>query len=174
MAAGRSRRNVAVSIRPARAADAETIHAAIMGIADALGDPAKVTGTAEDLRRFGFGARPAFAALIAEADGAFAGLCLSFPSFSTWYGRPGAYVQDLYVAPGFRGCGIGAALLARLAADTRAAGGVYLRLSVDAANHGAQEFYARLGLVRSEQEQIFAARGDAFQRLADAAQGDTP
>ena len=53
--------------------------------------------TSEDIRRFGFGDDPAFETLIAEIDGRFAGCCLFFPSFSTWIGRPGVYVQDLYV-----------------------------------------------------------------------------
>jgi ribosomal protein S18 acetylase RimI-like enzyme len=155
-------------IRPATIDDAETIHAAILGIAEAVEELHKVKSTPDDMRRHGFGPKSAFEALIAEVDGDFAGLCLFFPSFSTWQGRPGVYVQDLFVAKEFRGFGIGEKLLRRLAALTRERGGCYIRLSVDTGNHRAQEFYERLGLRRSDTEQIHAAYREDFDALADA------
>jgi ribosomal protein S18 acetylase RimI-like enzyme len=153
-------------IRSATPDDAHTIHAAILGIAEAVGQVAKVTSTPQDIARHGFGEEPAFGVLIAEMDDVFAGLCLYFPSFSTWYGRPGVYVQDLYVEPAFRGRGVGERLLRRLAAQTRDGGGVYLRLSVDVENSSAQRFYEKIGLEWSREEKIFAARGEAFLALA--------
>jgi ribosomal protein S18 acetylase RimI-like enzyme len=155
-------------IRPATIDDAETIHAAILGIAEAVGEPHKVKSTPDDIRRFGFGPNPAFEALIAEVEGVFAGLCLFFPSFSTWQGRPGVYVQDLFVAKEFRGLGVGEKLLKRLAAVTRARGGRYIRLSVDTGNLRAQAFYERLGLRLSGAEHIHAAYREDFDALADA------
>jgi ribosomal protein S18 acetylase RimI-like enzyme len=155
-------------IRPATIDDAETIHFAILGIAEAVGEQHKMKSTPDDIRRFGFGPTPAFEALIAEVDGVFAGLCLFFPSFSTWQGRPGVYVQDLFVAKDFRGLGVGEKLLKRLAAVTRKRGGRYIRLSVDTANHRAQAFYQRLGLRLSDAEQIYAAYREDFDALADA------
>ncbi|HEY6631536.1 MAG TPA: GNAT family N-acetyltransferase [Rhizobiaceae bacterium] len=133
-----------------------------------MGDPQKVTSTSDDIRRFGFGDAPAFEALIAEADGACAGLCVFFASFSTYRGEPGVYVQDLFVDPALRGSGIGARLLQRLAAVTRQRGGGYIRLSVDVANADAQAFYTKLGLAHSRSERIHAAYDDDFDRLADA------
>lgn len=156
-----------VTIRHATEADAEAIHAGIMGIAIAVDVVGKVTGTVDDIRRFGFGDRPAFEVLIAEIDGAFAGMCLYFPSFSTWFGRPGVYVQDLYVDPAFRSQGIADRLMQRLAAETQAKGGTYIRLSVDSGNVTAQRFYEKLGMEWSQDERIFAARGDVFAALAD-------
>jgi ribosomal protein S18 acetylase RimI-like enzyme len=155
-------------IRPATIDDAETIHAAILGIAEAVDELHKVRSTPDDIRRFGFGPTPAFEALIAEVEGIFAGLCLFFPSFSTWQGRPGVYVQDLFVAKDFRGLGVGEKLLKRLAAVTRERGGRYIRLSVDTGNHRAQAFYQRLGLRLSDAEQIYAAYREDFDALADA------
>ncbi|NGO53659.1 GNAT family N-acetyltransferase [Allomesorhizobium camelthorni] len=157
-----------ISIRPATIDDAETIHAAILGIAEAVDELHKVKSTPNDIRRFGFGPNPAFEALIAEVEGVFAGLCLFFPSFSTWQGRPGVYVQDLFVAKEFRGLGVGEKLLKRLAAVTRARGGRYIRLSVDSGNLRAQAFYERLGLRLSGAEQIHAAYREDFDALADA------
>jgi ribosomal protein S18 acetylase RimI-like enzyme len=155
-------------IRPATIDDAESIHAAIVGIAEAVGEQHKVKSTPDDIRRFGFGQTPAFEALIAEVEGVFAGLCLFFPSFSTWQGRPGAYVQDLFVAKDFRGLGVGEKLLKQLAAVTRARGGRYIRLSVNTGNLRAQAFYQRLGLRLSDAEQIYAAYREDFDALADA------
>lgn len=155
-----------IAIRAAVASDAEAIHAALHGIADAVGGTGRVRSTVEDIRRHGFGADPAFEALVAEADGAVVGLCLFFRSFSTWRGRPGAYVQDLYVTPALRGRGVGEALLRRLAAEARRRGWAYVRLSVDAGNAKAQAFYERIGMEWSRQERIFTATGAAFEALA--------
>ena len=153
-------------IRPAVASDAGAIHAALLGIAEAVGETGRVRSTVEDIRRHGFCAEPAFEALVAEADGAVVGLCLFFRSFSTWTGKPGAYVQDLYVAPAWRGRGVAEALLKRLAATVRDRGGAYVRLSVDAGNTDAQAFYRRVGLAWSSKERIFTATGAAFEALA--------
>ncbi|URK85900.1 GNAT family N-acetyltransferase (plasmid) [Rhizobium sp. RCAM05350] len=90
-------------------------------------------------------------------------MCLFFPSFSTWRGCKGAYIQDIVVEERFRGAGIGVALLRHTAAHVRAEGGRYLRLSVEAKNVSAQHFYERMGLAWSEQERIHAAYGDAFR-----------
>lgn len=163
-----------ITIRHGRPEDAETIHAALLGIAETVGELHKVTSTPDDIRRFGFGANPAFETLIAEADGIFAGLCLYFPSFSTWQGRPGAYVQDLYVAENFRGLGVGEKLLRRLAAVTRKRGGCYIRLSVDTENFRAQAFYQRIGIRPVKDEQIHAAYRQDFDALADADPEDEP
>lgn len=155
-------------IRAAVASDAAAIRAALLGIAEAVGETGRVVSTVDDIRRHGFGADPAFEALVAEADGAVVGLCLFFRSFSTWTGKPGAYVQDLHVEPAMRGRGIGEALLKRLAATARNRGWAYVRLSVDAGNAGAQGFYERLGMTWSRQERIFTATGAAFEALAQA------
>ena len=154
------------AIRAAIMSDAEAIHAALLGIAEAVGETGRVRSTVEDIRQHGFGPDPAFEALVAELDGVVVGLCLFFRSFSTWTGRPGAYVQDLYVAPTMRGSGVGEALLKRLAAIARSRGWVYVRLSVDAGNAAAQTFYERVGMSWSPKERIFTATGAAFEALA--------
>ncbi len=69
----------------------------MIGIATIMGEREKVVSTPDDIRRYGFGENPAFEALLAEVDGAPAGVCVFFPSFSTYQGRPGVYVQDLFV-----------------------------------------------------------------------------
>lgn len=157
-----------IRIRLGEPDDMDVVFTALEGIADTVNERHKLVSTVDDLRRFGFGAHAAFETLIAEADGAFAGCCLYFPSFSTWIGRPGVYVQDFFVADAFRGQGIGERLLQRLAAITRERGGRYIRLAVDTGNHRAQAFYTRCGIRHRADEQIHAARDADFDRLADA------
>lgn len=155
-----------LTIRLAEAGDADTIHAGLVAMARAMGAEAKITSTAENIRTHGFGADPAFEVLVAEIDGAFAGLCLTFPSFSTWRGEPGIYVQDLYVDAALGGRGIGQKLLRAAARRARAKGAGYLRLSVDIDNSKAQAFYERLGITRSRDELIHMIKGEAFQAFA--------
>jgi len=156
-----------ILLRPGIIDDVETIHAALLRLGTHIGAHQEITSTPDDLRRYGFGANPAFSTLIAEIDGEVAGLCLHFPIFSTWMGRPGVYVQDLYVEDRFRGRRIGEKLLRRVARECRAAGGVYLRLSVDTDNETAKGFYERLGIGWSSYEQVQKIVGDAFFAFAD-------
>ena len=157
-----------IHLRPAAVADAPYIHSALLGIARTVDELDKVRCSVADLIEYGFGPVPHFETVIAEVDGISAGICLFFPSFSTWLGRPGVYVQDLYVEDRFRGLGIGAKLLRRVAAIVRDRGGIYIRLSVDTENFVAQGFYTRLELKLSDTEQVHAAYDDAFLNLAAA------
>ncbi len=159
------------TIRRAAEADAAAIHALVVELAVAIGMPGKVASSVADIRDQGFGADPAFEALIAEQDGAAVGLCLFFESFSSWDGRRGVYVQDIYISEAARGLGLGRRLLAEAAAISRARGGSYLRLSVEAENDQAQVFYKRAGLAWSKNERIYQVRGDDFVALARGAEG---
>jgi ribosomal protein S18 acetylase RimI-like enzyme len=156
-----------IVIRAGTQDDIANVHASLLGIATAVGETHKMTSTPDDLRRFGFGKSPAFSTLIAETDSTFAGMCLYFPIFSSWMGRPGVYIQDLYVEGRFRGLRIGERLLRRVAALSKAEGGVYLRLSVDAGNEAAQAFYRRLGVLCAPEEQVHKIAGAAFLAFAD-------
>ncbi|WP_273727522.1 GNAT family N-acetyltransferase [Brucella gallinifaecis] len=155
-----------VVIRFAEAGDAEQIHEAIRALGAGLGAADKVSSTVEDFRRYGFGPDAAFTCLIAEVDEVFAGLVLFFPIFSTWLGKPGVFVQDLYVDEAFRGRAIGAFLLSHVASWSTARGGVYLRLAVERNNIAAQRFYKRLGIGWIEADLDYGAYGEDFSRLA--------
>jgi ribosomal protein S18 acetylase RimI-like enzyme len=158
----------AIILRLAAVEDAEYIHSCLLGIARAVGEVPKMKSGIGDLVEYGFGPDPHFETVVAEVDGERAGIALFFRSFSTWHGRPGVYIQDLYVDDAHRGLGIGAKLLRRVAAISRDRGGCYMRLSVDTENFAAQEFYTRLELVLSDTEQVHAAYGEAFLNLAAA------
>jgi ribosomal protein S18 acetylase RimI-like enzyme len=163
-----------ITLRHGTIDDVDTIYAALLKLSSHTGAHQEITSTADDLRTYGFGDKPAFSTLIAEVGGEFAGLCLSFPIFSTWMGRPGVYIQDLYVEDRFRGRKIGEKLLRRVARDCRRDGGVYLRLSVDTDNDGAKAFYKRLGIGWAHYEQTQKIVGEAFFAFADAVQdGET-
>lgn len=155
-----------ITIRPATAADAEEMHRALLSLATHVGDIKKVKSTPDDLRRHGFGPDPAFECVIAEILGETAGVCIFFRSFSTWFGHPGVYVQDLVVHEKFRGRRIGELLLRRAAAIGKQRGCVYMRLAVDHENPGAMAFYERLGLVHRFDDLIYAAYGETFDALA--------
>ncbi|WP_315919689.1 GNAT family N-acetyltransferase [Mesorhizobium sp. SP-1A] len=155
-----------LTIRPARPEDAEDIHAGLRGIAETIGAPHKVKSTPDDIRNFGFGENAAFEVLIAEIDSRFAGMCLYFPIFSSWLGRPGVFVQDLFVAESFRGMKVGEKLLRRLAHDIDTQGGVYIELAVDTGNLAAQRFYERIGIAHQGDDQVHRIAGDAFRAFA--------
>jgi len=133
-----------ILIRDATPADAEIIQSMIAGLAKDVSGPDQVL-TVEDVKRYGFGADPDFFTLIAEIDGSAAGLALYFNEFSTWRGRRGVYLQDLYVMPDARGRGVGEELIRQLAIEAKSNGAVYLRLAVDAENEAViQEALDRL------------------------------
>ena len=160
----------ACSVRAAEPRDLELIHRSLIDLAHHVHEEHKMKSSVADLRRALFAPQPALEGIVAEVASEYAGMSLFFPSYSTWLGRTGVYVQDIYVEPRFRGQGIGDRLLQHVAAMTRAKGGTYMRLAVDTKNVAAMRFYTRLGLVHSDTEQIHAAYGEAFGALADAAE----
>lgn len=161
-----------ISYRPASADDARVIHQAIFAMASDLGAAAKITSTADDFRTHLSGPSPAISGLLAEAEGQLAGMCLYFPIFSTWLGKPGIFVQDIYVNAAFRRFGIGEQLLRRVAARSYAQGGIYLRLNADNSNIKAHGFYEKLGVSHLAGEWDFGAYGDAFVQLATLQNGE--
>ena len=110
-------KRMATTIRAATAADAGLILRFIRALAAYEREPDAVEATEEDLLRHGFGENPYYQCLIAEHDGQAVGFALYFYDYSTWLGRPGLYLEDVFVDPPFRGLGIGKALLQRLAGD---------------------------------------------------------
>ncbi len=98
-----------------------------------------------DFHRHLFGPRPYAEAILAEIDGEAVGFALFFPTFSTFRGQPGLYLEDLYVKPAYRGRGIGKALLATLAKLAIDRGLGRLEWAVLNWNSPAIEFYRSLG-----------------------------
>jgi GNAT superfamily N-acetyltransferase len=102
-------------IRPAVPQDAELIVQFIRELAEYEREPQAAIATVADILRDGFGESPKFRTVIAQWDERSAGFALFFLNYSTWLGRPGLYLEDLFVRPEFRGNGIGKAMLQELA-----------------------------------------------------------
>jgi GNAT superfamily N-acetyltransferase len=157
---------MSASIRPAAREDAATILALIRELATYEKEPDAVEATLEDLLRDGFGERPLFRTLLAEQAGEVVGMALYFDNYSTWKGRRGIYLEELFVRPSARGQGIGRALLVALARELIALGGARLDLSVLDWNELARGVYAKLGFEDMESWRPYRLTGAALERLA--------
>ena len=154
-----------VTIRSAEASDAATIVRLVRELADFEGLLDQVRLTEADVLRDGFGERLRFECLLAEVDGAPVGFALYFEDYSTFEGRPGIFVEDLYVAEAARGLGIGQQLLARLAQV--AIERDYRRLDLMVLHwNPARGFYERLGFRHSADWLPYRITGEALARLA--------
>ena len=113
-----------------------------------------------------FGARPYAEVVIGEIDGAPQGFALFFHNFSTFEGRPGLYLEDLFVRPEARGSGLGKALLARLAALCTERDCARLEWSVLDWNAPAIGFYQSLGAKLMDEWTVMRVDGEALTKLA--------
>ncbi|MCK5377271.1 MAG: GNAT family N-acetyltransferase [Acidobacteria bacterium] len=118
------------------------------------------------LRQSLFGERRVAEVVIATFEGEAAGFALFFHNFSTFLGRPGIYLEDLFVIPKLRGCGIGRAMLSRLAEIAVERGCGRLEWWVLDWNVDAISFYERLGAQAMDEWTVFRVAGDALQELA--------
>ncbi len=142
--------------------DAAIIRRLIVDLATYEREPDAVQVTVDELRAQLAAARPPFECLLAEHDdGVAIGFALYFHNYSTWRGRQGLYLEDLFVEPGHRGHGVGKQLLVRLAQIAIERGCARMEWSVLDWNTPAIEFYERLGARAMSEWTIF--------RLADAA-----
>lgn len=156
-----------LNIRPANVSDAGLILSFIRELAEYEREPQAVTATEEDLVRDGFGPAPKFRVVIAEWEGQPAGFALFFYNYSTWQGRPGLYLEDVFVRPEFRGRGIGKALLlhlARLAVEENCG---RFQWQVLDWNTPAIEFYQSLGAKVMKEWLTMRVEGEALKRLAE-------
>ncbi len=125
-----------------------------------------VVATEEGLRQSLFGPRTYAECVIARYQGEPAGFALFFHNFSTFLGRPGLYLEDLFVNPEFRGKGVGRALLQHLARLAKERNCGRLEWSVLDWNESAIGFYKSIGAVSLDEWTIYRLKGDALARLA--------
>ena len=126
-----------------------------------------VVATEEGLRATLFGPRPYAECVIARWNGEPAGFALFFHNYSTFLGRPGVYLEDLFVKPELRGKGVGRSLLQYLAKVAVDRGCGRLEWSVLDWNESAIGFYKSLGAEPLEEWTIFRVKGEALARLAE-------
>jgi len=157
---------VAIHIRRATPLDVPIILTFIHELAtyEKLAD--QVVATADDMHVALFGERPVIEAVIATNDDEPVGYALFFPTFSTFLGKPGMYLEDIYVRPAARGLGIGRKLLEHLARITVQRGWGRLEWSVLDWNEPSIAFYKRMGATAMDEWTVFRLTGKALQKLA--------
>lgn len=146
-------------------ADVATILGLICDLATYEREPDAVKATVAMLHDTLFGPTPTAEAIVAEADGAVVGMALFFTNYSTWSGRNGIYLEDLYVTPAARGTGLGKALLAHIARIAVARGCARVDWSVLDWNAPAIDFYRSIGAVAKDEWTVFRLDGDALAAL---------
>ena len=154
------------TIRPARPGDEVDILRLIRALADYEREPDAVETTAEDLRGHLFGEAPRVFAHVAEQDGRVVGIAVWFVNFSTWTGRHGIYLEDLFVDPGARGGGVAHQLMRALAAEAKAQSYARMDWAVLDWNELAKGFYRRIGARHNETWESWRLTGDALAELA--------
>ena len=160
-----------IAIRPAVPADAGLILAFIRELGEYEKLSHEVVADEAGLAAQLFGERPRAEVLIAEVDGTAAGFALFFHNFSTFVGKPGLYLEDLFVRPAFRGQGLGKRLMVRLAriAVERDCG--RFEWSVLDWNTPAIDFYRSLGATGMDEWTVQRVSGDALRALAALGSG---
>jgi GNAT superfamily N-acetyltransferase len=161
-----------LTIRPATSADVPLIQQFIRDLAEYEREPAAAVATQEDLLRDGFGPEPKYRCVIAEWSGQPAGFAFFFYNYSTWQGKPGLYLEDLFVKPAYRGKGIGKALLLHLAKIAVAENCGRFQWQVLDWNTPAIDFYKSLGAEMMSQWLTMRVTGDNIRKLAALA--DSP
>lgn len=155
-----------IDIRQAVGSDCDAILDMLTQLAVETGDGDRFRCQSDDLRQHGFGANSLFKCLIATKSEQNLGLALYFPIFSTTRGRPGVYLQDLWVSSDCRDSGLGTRLLHQVidyaARQWQAA---YLDLMVHGHNEGADRFYRRHGFEERSHDRHLTLDGEAFQAL---------
>ena len=155
-----------ITIRPARPDDCALLLSFVRELAEYEKQPDEVVATEDDFRRDGFGAQRRFEAVIAERDGEPAGFALWFYNYSTWAGRHGLYLEDLFVRPAHRGQGVGKALLVHLARLAVEQGCARYQWQVLDWNTPSIRFYEGLGARRLPEWVTMRVEGEALAALA--------
>jgi GNAT superfamily N-acetyltransferase len=157
-----------IIIREARADDIGVIHDFILALADYERLAHEVNADRDTLARYLFGPRPMAEVLIADHEGQAVGFALFFHNFSTFEGRPGLYLEDLFVLPQARGLGAGKALLARLAQLAIARDCARLEWSVLDWNEPAIAVYRAIGAKPMDGWTVQRLDGAALAALAES------
>jgi GNAT superfamily N-acetyltransferase len=154
-----------ISIRAATVEDVPLLKTFIRELAEYERELDSVVITEEDLRRDGFCLHPKFRALIAQWDGQPAGYAFFFGIYSSWDGRSGLFLEDIFVRPSFRGRGIGRRLVAYLAGIAAGENCYGIRWEVLDWNQPAIAFYKSVGGEFLDQWRGVILKGDALERL---------
>ncbi|HYG98192.1 MAG TPA: GNAT family N-acetyltransferase [Terriglobales bacterium] len=156
-----------LTIRPAEKSDIPLILQLIRELAEYEREPDAVSATEQDLLRDGWGPEPKFRCVIAEWEGKPAGFALYFYNYSTWQGRPGLYLEDVFVRPEFRGRGIGKSIFLHLANVAVLENCGRFQWQVLDWNQPAIEFYKSLGAKFMTEWLTVRLEGEEIKRLSE-------
>ena len=156
------------AIRAATIADVPVILELIRALAAYERAPNDVTATEKGLTEVLFGEKRSAEVLLAFENETAVGFAVFFHNFSTWLGRPGLYLEDLFVRPEDRGKGYGRALLIHLAKIARERGCGRMEWAVLDWNEPAIQFYRKLGAKPMDEWTVFRLTRDGIAGLADA------
>ena len=157
-----------IVVQAARRTDVAVLHSLICGLAEYERLAHQVVGTADDLSRELFAAPPVIEAVIAWQDERAVGFALYFHNYSTFLGRRGIYLEDLFVVPEARGYGVGKALIRHCAQLAVERGCGRFEWAVLDWNQPAIEFYQSIGATLLPDWRICRLTGDALSRFAQA------
>lgn len=157
---------MSVKIRSAVPADLPTILQFIHDLAEYEKAPDEVELSLDDLKESLFGVNPQVFCLISEVDNEISGFAVWHLNYSTWLGKHGIYLEDLYVDPKFRGLGHGKALLRKLAQICIEKGYKRLQWWVLDWNESAIDFYKSIGAEPMDEWTVFRVSGSSLRKLA--------
>ena len=158
----------AFSLRDATEADLPEILRLVQALAEYEKLLHEAVGTEADFRAALFGPNPTVFCVLAEIEGRSVGQCIWFPNFSTFTGRHGLYVEDVFVEPAHRGKGIGEAFFRHCAAICIARGWMRMEWQVLDWNEPAIAFYRKIGARGMDEWRVQRVTGAALAALAEA------
>ena len=156
-----------MKIRPARSDEASIILQLIKDLAEYEKAPDEVKASEKEINETIFAENPKVFCDFVEVDGEIAGMAIWFLNYSTWQGKHGIYLEDLYVKPEFRGRGYGKALLQHLASICNERGYGRFQWWVLDWNSPAIEFYRSLGAEAMSEWTVYRVSGDPLKRLGE-------
>jgi GNAT superfamily N-acetyltransferase len=161
-------KSTAFNIRPAAPGDEQAILGLIRELAEYEHALDEVEATEGDLQRDLFGENPKVHADVVELEGAVVGTAIWFLNYSTWQGKHGLYLEDLYIQPQHRGLGMGKAMLQYLAAKCLTLGYGRVQWWVVDWNEPSIEFYKAHGAVAMDEWTVYRVSGAELEKLADS------
>jgi GNAT superfamily N-acetyltransferase len=156
-----------MQIRIAQPSDAADIHRLIYELAVYEKAPEQMVATLDQIDGSLFTEKPVAFCHVAEVDGKIVGFALWFLNYSTWLGKPGIYLEDLFVQPEYRGHGIGKGFMKTLAQICMERGYERFQWWVLDWNEPSIEFYKSLGAVPMDEWTVFRLSGGALQKFAN-------
>jgi GNAT superfamily N-acetyltransferase len=156
-----------MQIRLAIASDVEDIHRLIYELAVYEKAPEQMVATIDQIDSSLFNDQPVAFCHVAEVDGKIVGIALWFLNYSTWLGKPGIYLEDLFVQPEYRGHGIGKGFMKTLAQLCIERGYERFQWWVLDWNEPSIEFYKSIGAVAMEEWTVFRLSGGALTKFAN-------